>query len=131
MAGIPGRGNKWMDMGSILRPGVHRRTEREDVTGHGRRAAGCLHQDVGGGDLQAAPTVLAQRVQTKYRWEPPPPPAAAAAGGGKERQEAQAVPEVRTIEAIELAVLASGFGDPAGALPLLVVKSRLTFEKEQ
>ena len=66
------------------------------------------------GDLKAAPSVLAQRVQTKYKWEPPP-------SGSEEG--------VHTIEALELAVLASGFGDPAGATPLLVVKSRLTFTK--
>ena len=66
------------------------------------------------GDLKAAPTVLAQRVQTKYKWDPPAP------------NEPRAV---KTIEAIELAVLASGFGDPSGATPLLVVKSRLIFSK--
>ena len=68
-----------------------------------------------GGDLKSAPAVLAQRIQTKYRWQPP-----------VTEQDT-----VRTIEAIELAILASGFGDPSGATPLLVVKSRQTFTKPE
>lgn len=66
------------------------------------------------GDLQSSPAVFAQRVQTKYKWEP----------------AASAEESVRRIEAIELAVFASGFGDPAGATPLLVVKSRLTYTQD-
>ena len=64
------------------------------------------------GDLKSSPSVFAQRVQTKYKWEP-----------GRPSQPAT------RIEAFEIAVLASGFGDPAGAVPLLVVKSRLTFTR--
>lgn len=73
-----------------------------------------------GGDLAKSPTVLAQRVQTKYKWRAEDSTADAGGSGAA----------VRTIEAIELAVLASGFGDPAGATPLLLVKSRLTFSKQ-
>ena len=68
------------------------------------------------GVMSSVPQILAQRVQTKYKWD-------ATADG-----------VLRQIEALELASTfdptATGFADLAGATPVLTVKSRVVLTRE-
>ena len=67
------------------------------------------------GVISAVPVILAQRVQTRFKWDGTP--------GA----------DVRQIEALELAQTfdptATGFADLAGATPVLTVKSRLVLTR--
>ena len=65
------------------------------------------------GVLSAVPTILASRVQAKYKWDPSP--------------------DVRRIDALEITQTfdptATGFADLSGATPVLTTKARLAFER--
>ena len=65
------------------------------------------------GVLSAVPTILASRVQAKYKWEP--------------------MPDVRRLDALEITQTfdptQTGFADLSGATPVLTTKARLAFER--
>lgn len=69
------------------------------------------------GVLSSVPTILAARVQAKYKWEPAGEPGA-----------------VARIEGLEITSTfdptQTGFADLSGATPVLVTKARLRFERE-
>jgi len=78
------------------------------------------------GVMGAIPDIKASRVQTRYKWEP----AAVAGEGGSVGSSS-----VRMLEAIELTQVfdptQTGFADLKGATPVLTIKTRLRFTRQQ